>query len=183
VAEAGASVSLLASSDDDARTFTGVLDDALASSDLVITSGGISQGAYEVVREVLEPLGAQVTTIAMQPGGPQATAVVRGVPVLCFPGNPVSTQVSFTVFVRGLLRAAAGLPAIPTRVTTLAEPVRSVVGKRQFLRGRLTPDGVTPVSGPSSHLVAMMARADVLLDVPAEIERLDAGSPVTVWTL
>jgi molybdopterin molybdotransferase len=120
----------------------------------------------------------------MQPGGPQATAVVGGVPVFAFPGNPVSTQVSFVVFLRDPLRAAAGLPAVPPVEAALSEGLRSVPGKRQFLRGSLDDSGaVSPVSGPSSHLVAGMARADVLIDVPAEAEALDAGAAVTVWTL
>lgn len=184
VEEAGAVVSVRASSDDDPGAFARILDDALASSDLVVTSGGISKGAYEVVREVLLPRGADVTSVAMQPGGPQATAVIDGIPVIAFPGNPVSTQVSFAVFLRGPLRAAAGLPPLGPQRATLTEDVRSVPGRRQFLRGRLDEDGgVAPVAGPSSHLVAAMAKADVLIDVPVEVEALDAGSAVTVWTL
>lgn len=183
VEEAGAVVSLRASSDDDPEAFARVFDAAVASSDLVVTSGGISKGAYEVVREVLLPRGAEVTTVAMQPGGPQATAVVDGVPVLCFPGNPVSTQVSFAVFLRAPLREAAGLPELPLRRAPLTEAVRSVPGKRQFLRGRVGADGVSPVSGPSSHLVAAMANADVLIDLPADAEAVEAGADVTVWTL
>jgi len=184
VAEAGATVSYRGSSDDDPDAFRTVLREAVASSDLVLTSGGISQGAYEVVREVLEPIGAQVTTIAMQPGGPQATAQVDGVPIICFPGNPVSTQVSFTVFVRRLLREAAGLPALEPRTVELASPVRSVPDRRQFLRGLITTEGaVEAVSGSSSHLVAGMARADVLIDIPTDVLHLDGGADVTVWTL
>ncbi|MFF1877623.1 gephyrin-like molybdotransferase Glp [Leifsonia sp. NPDC058230] len=184
VEQAGASVSYRGTSDDDPAAFRKVLDAAVAASDLVLTSGGISKGAFEVVRDVLEPLGAEVTTIAMQPGGPQATAVVHDVPVVCFPGNPVSTQVSFTVFVRGLLLQAAGLPAAVTAQAALAAPIHSIAGKRQFLRGRLTePSLVEQVSGPSSHLVAGMARADVLIDVPADAVDLTAGTDVTVWTL
>ena len=184
VEEAGATVSVRASSDDDPEAFARILDDALRSCDLVITSGGISRGAYEVVREVLVPRGADVTTVAMQPGGPQATAVVDGVPVFAFPGNPVSTQVSFVVFLRDPLRAAAGLPTVPPREVALTESLRSVPGRRQFLRGLLDGSGgVAPVSGSSSHLVAGMARADVLIDVPAEADALESGAVVTVWTL
>jgi molybdopterin molybdotransferase len=184
VEQAGASVSYRGTSDDDPAAFRAILDAAVAASDLVVTSGGISQGAFEVVREVLEPLGAEVTTIAMQPGGPQATAIVDGVPIVCFPGNPVSTQVSFTVFLRSLLRESAGLPDAETLQAALASPIHSVAGKRQFLRGRLAaPALVEQVSGASSHLVAGMARADVLIDVPAEAAELPAGADVTVWTL
>jgi molybdopterin molybdotransferase len=120
----------------------------------------------------------------MQPGGPQATAVVNGVPVLCFPGNPVSTQVSFAIFARPLLLEAAGRGAGVTSERTLAADLRSVAGKRQFLRGRLGSGGtVALVSGPSSHLVAAMARADVLVDIPADVTSMSAGETVRVWSL
>ena len=181
--EAGATVSVRTSTSDDPQAFATAFDAALGVSDLVITSGGISRGAYEVVREVLGPRGAELTTVAMQPGGPQASGVVDGVPVFCFPGNPVSTQVSFIVFLRDRLREAAGLPAVPTRTATLTESVHSIPGKRQFLRGLAGPEGVSVVSGPSSHLVAAMARADVLIDIPADAQSLEAGSDVTVWSL
>ncbi|MFP3464799.1 gephyrin-like molybdotransferase Glp [Leifsonia sp. SIMBA_070] len=184
VEEAGATVSLRTSSDDDPEAFQRILDEALHGCDLVITSGGISHGAYEVVREVLLPHGADVTTVAMQPGGPQATAVIGGIPVFAFPGNPVSTQVSFVVFLRGPLRAAAGLPDLPPAEAALTDAVRSIPGRRQFLRGLLDGEGgVSPVSGPSSHLVAGMAKADVLIDVPEEADALESGATVAVWTL
>ena len=184
IAEAGAVVSVAEISDDDPSTFRRVLDEVIGASDLVITSGGVSKGAFEVVREVLEPLGASIDSIAMQPGGPQGTAVIDGVPVVCFPGNPVSTQVSFAVFLAPLLRRASGLAEDFTTTRTLASPVVSVEGKRQFLRGITRDDGsVAQVSGPSSHLVAAMARANVLIDIPVETTGREAGEIVTVWNL
>ena len=151
-----------------------------AGAELVVTSGGISQGAYEVVRELLEPLGAWVGAVAMQPGGPQATAVYRGVPVLAFPGNPVSAQLSFELFAAPTLRAIHGLPPARTERMPLAEAVRSVPGRRQFLRGRRTDDGgrALPVGGPGSHLVAALAASDLLIVVPEDVEALDAGAMV-----
>ncbi|WP_255361457.1 molybdopterin-binding protein, partial [Agromyces sp. NDB4Y10] len=148
-------------------------------AELILTSGGISQGAYEVVRELLEPLGAWVGSVAMQPGGPQATAVYRGVPVIGFPGNPVSAQLSFALFVAPTLRAVAGLPPARAERMPLAEPVRSIPGRRQYLRGRRTDDGrALPVGGPGSHLVAALAASDLLIVVPGAVEALDAGEPV-----
>lgn len=169
---------------DDHDAFRALLARAVAEADVVVTSGGISMGAYEVVREVLEPLGASVGSVAMQPGGPQGTAVVDGVPVLCFPGNPVSTQISFELFLAPLVREAAGLPAGRRSMRVLAHGIRSVPGKRQFLRGRFVgPDAVEQSSGPSSHLVAGLAAADCLVDVPADTLELAAGDPVEVWEL
>ena len=155
-----------------------------ADADLILTSGGISMGDYEVVRETLEPLGAIVTTLAMQPGGPQATAVYKGVPVICFPGNPVSTQLSFEIFVAPLLREVAALPPARREPRVLSADVKSVAGKRQFLRGRMLPGGrVELASGASSHLVAGLAASDVLIDVPLETTSLPAGSTVETWEL
>ena len=136
------------------------------------------------MRAVVGPLGATVRHVAMQPGGPQATAVVDGTPVLCFPGNPVSTQVSFAVFARPLLLAAAGRDGSGPEGHPLAADLASIAGKRQFFRGRLAADNtVELVSGASSHLVAAMARAEVLLDIPAEVTSLRAGDSVRVWSL
>jgi molybdopterin molybdotransferase len=150
-----------------------------AGAELVVTSGGVSKGAYEVVRELLEPLGAWVGSVAMQPGGPQATAAYRGMPVIGFPGNPVSAQLSFELFVAPTLRAIAGLPPAATERLELAEALVSVPGKRQFLRGRRTDDGrATVVGGPGSHLVAALAASDLLIVVPEGVESLDAGAVV-----
>ncbi len=150
-----------------------------AGAELVITSGGISMGAYEVVRETLEPLGGWVGSVAMQPGGPQATGAYRGMPVIGFPGNPVSAQLSFELFVAPTLRAIAGLPPARTERLELAGSLASVPGKRQFLRGRLTEDGrAEVVGGPGSHLVATLAASELLIVVPEDVTSLDAGGEV-----
>ena len=165
--------------DDPGRLAT-VFDRAIAAgAELILTSGGISMGAHEPVRQLLEPLGATVGTVDMQPGGPQAYARYRGVPVICFPGNPVSSQLSFALFVAPVLRELAAQPPVLRTTRPLAHPLRSVAGRRQFLRGRLTGDGsVETVAGPGSHLVAGLAAADVLLDVPADVTALPEAAAV-----
>lgn len=191
VRECGAELAFTTRVVDNPDAFLAALKAAVGVADLVLTSGGISMGDYEVVREVLEPLGAVVTHVAMQPGGPQATAVFEGVTVISFPGNPVSTQISFAVFVAPLLRAAAGLPPAAHRPLRLTTAVSSVPDKRQFLRGRtlsadrgaVEPGLVTPVSGPGSHLVAGLAASDVLIDIPADITELSEGDTVETWQL
>ncbi|MGO4612667.1 gephyrin-like molybdotransferase Glp [Nocardia sp. 2YAB30] len=189
-------VSVTHSTDDPAR-FRALLSAATSAADVVFTSGGVSKGDFEVVKEVLEPLGGQFGSVSMQPGGPQGLTVVGGVPVLSFPGNPVSTMVSFEVFARPILRHLAGLPEVETYELPLRTTVpRSPEGKRQFLRGKLVrgqsgdppgslrhPIAVEVVSGPGSHLVASMAWADALIDVPAEVSALPAGATVRVWSL
>jgi molybdopterin molybdotransferase len=184
IESAGAVVSLAARVTDRVDAMLDALAAAAAVSDVIVTSGGISMGDYEVVREALEPLGASVGHVAMQPGGPQATAHFDGVPVLCFPGNPVSTQLSFEVFLAPVLRELAALPAARRESLSLAGSVTSVPGKRQFLRARRLPDGrVATVSGPGSHLVAGLAASDLLIDVPTDTLTIDEGDTVETWQL
>lgn len=181
-AAAGAEVVARSRVADDPAELAARLDEALtAGAELIITSGGISMGDHEVVRELLEPFGARVGTVAMQPGGPQATGAWQGTPVVCFPGNPVSSQLSFELFVAPALREIAGLPPAARRRAPLATTVDSPAGRRQYLRGRLRPDGaVEPVGGPGSHLVAALAAADHLIVVPEDATALPAGADVEV---
>ncbi|TQF73267.1 molybdopterin molybdotransferase MoeA [Rhodococcus spelaei] len=179
----GAEVVSVDRSTDDPEQFREILYRAIASADAVITSGGVSMGEFEVVREVLTPLGGWFGHVAMQPGGPQGLAEVDGVPVLNFPGNPVSTLVSFEVFARSELRRAGGLAPVAEERAPLTVALTSAAGKRQFLRGRRVDGGVTLESGPGSHLVAALARADVLIDVPADVTAMEVGDDVRVWQL
>jgi molybdopterin molybdotransferase len=152
-------------------------------ADLLLTSGGVSAGAYEVVKDALGGLGTvEFVKVAMQPGGPQGAGTVDGVPVVTLPGNPVSSFVSFEVFVRPALRRALGHDA-PDRLrapATLSDPLRSPPGRRQFLRGRFDAGRVSQVGGPGSHLVAHLARANCLVVVPEEVTELPARAPVEV---
>ncbi|SDS76189.1 molybdopterin molybdochelatase [Paraoerskovia marina] len=161
-----------------------LLDDVAARVDLILTSGGVSQGAYEVVKDLLRSAGeVEFRSVAMQPGGPQGWGTYRGTPILTFPGNPVSAQVSFVVLLRDELLRAAGLPGRGTVRLPLAGATTSPAGRRQFLRGARDGDAVRVVGGPGSHLVATMARADVLIDVPEDVTELQAGDEVEVWPL
>ena len=74
----------------------------------MVTTGGVSAGAYEVVKDALTGRGVEFVKVAMQPGGPQGAGVVGGVPIVTFPGNPVSAFVSFEVFLRPVLLRAMG---------------------------------------------------------------------------
>jgi len=180
---AGAEVTLARRVVDEPAVLLAALSEAVAVSDVILTSGGISHGDYEVVRELLEPRGAWVGHVAMQPGGPQATAVFEGVPVICFPGNPVSTQLSFEIFVAPLLRGYAGQPQARRSARAINDSVRSVEGKRQYLRGRVEGQSVTPVAGPGSHLVAGLAAADCLIVIPESVTSVALGESVEVWEL
>jgi molybdopterin molybdotransferase len=174
---------------DDVAHLNRVLDERLDAGrvDLVITSGGISAGAYEVVKEALADRGVEFVKVAMQPGGPQGVGRLGDTGVVALPGNPVSSQVSFEVFVRPALRAALGHPHPErARVTAaLAAPLTSTPGRRQFRRGVLdaVAGTVRETGGPPSHLLAALARADCFFVVPEEVTELPAGASVEVWLL
>jgi molybdopterin molybdotransferase len=181
--DCGATVVSVAHSADDAAAFRDLLAVATTQADVVLTSGGISMGDFEVVRESLAPLGGEFGHVAMQPGGPQGLSTVGGVPILSFPGNPVSTLVSFAVFARPILRELAGLPPIVAESLRLAAPVRSAAGKCQFLRGRRAEGAVVPLAGHGSHLIASMTQADVLIEIAPEVTELAAATDVRVLLL
>lgn len=174
---------------DDETAFLAALDDAVGDwADLVLTTGGISAGAYEVVRQALEPRGLAVTPVAMQPGGPQALGRVeiagRPVPVVSFPGNPVSALVSFEVFLRPVLAADGGITDDRVeQVLPAAEAATSPPGKHQVRRGRVQDGRVHFVGGPSSHLLAHYAAATHLVHVPVGTDTVEPGDPLTVWRL
>jgi molybdopterin molybdotransferase len=189
VHEAGAEVAGVAMCDDDAARFRAVLDDYAGRCDLVITSGGVSAGAYEVVKDAFGPAsGVEFVKVAMQPGMPQgAGTLADGRPIATLPGNPVSALVSFEVFLRPALRTAMGLPGADRsrRTATLAEAISSPAGKRQFRRGVYDPrtGTVTSYGPPASHHLRWLATANCLLDIGADDTEIAAGHQVTIWDL
>jgi molybdopterin molybdotransferase len=173
---AGAQVVYQAHVDDNPDHFRAALAD-FPEVELVVTSGGVSMGAYDVVKAVLSERGIRFENVAMQPGRPQGCGLLDGaVPFLGLPGNPVSAMLSFELFGRAALgreRTAA--------VAVLADPVvRSPKGKRQFLRGRLADGLVTLPGGPQSHLVVGLARANCFVVVDEDTESLPRGVHVPV---
>ncbi|MEL7977102.1 gephyrin-like molybdotransferase Glp [Isoptericola sp. F-RaC21] len=154
---------------------------------MVVTTGGVSAGAYEVVRQTLGQGedAAWFGHVAVQPGGPQGLGTValgaREVPLVAFPGNPVSAYVSFELFLRPVLVAATG--GAPARRATgrapLAEAIDSPPALHQVRRGTLDAEGrVRMTGGPGSHLLTHLAAATVLVHVPPGVAHLDAGDPV-----
>jgi molybdopterin molybdotransferase len=175
---------------DQPRAFMDALSDQLVRADLVITSGGVSMGDYDVVKEALTPLGSVwFGGVAMQPGKPQGFGTIGddAVPIVTLPGNPVSSYVSFELFVRPAIRALMGLEDVhrPTLRATLKadKALSSPKGRRQFLRATHAEGEVTPVGGTGSHLVAALAHADALIVVPEDVESVDPGTQVEVVLL
>lgn len=170
---------------DDPRGLLGMIESQLPRADLLITSGGVSAGAYDVVKEVLSGLGTiRFEKVAMQPGMPQGFGTIgsAGTPIFTLPGNPVSSMVSFEIFVRPVLRKMWGETSLH-RHSVVAEAAVSWDSppfKRQFVRARIErradgPSLVTPVGGQGSHLVADLAEATCLAVVPEEVTTVRHG--------
>ncbi|MDT5322381.1 MAG: molybdopterin molybdotransferase [Mycobacterium sp.] len=190
VRDAGADVVATLTASDEVAQFAALLDRYAAESDLIITSGGVSAGAYEVVKDAFGRAGdkgVQFVKVAMQPGMPQGAGRVAGTPIVTVPGNPVSALVSFEVFIRPALRMAMGLPTPqrPRRSAVLTETLTSPAGKRQFRRGVFDAAAGTAVScgPPASHHLRWLALANCLLDIPADVAEIPAGSQLQIWDL
>lgn len=194
----GCEVETVRSVADDVETFRGAIEPRLAATDLVVTSGGVSAGAYEVVKDALTGVGVEFAKVGMQPGGPQGCGRWNGVPVVTLPGNPVAVLVSFEVFLRPALRAVLGHEQVQrTKVAArLTETLTSPSGKRQYRRGYYTPPGnaesgpaaqvtgvVGPRGGPGSHLLAAFTQANCLIVLPEDVTEAAAGTEAEVLLL
>ena len=169
-----------------------VVEELVEQVDAIITSGGVSMGAYDVVKEALRDSGTvDFVQVRMQPGKPQGFGTVgeRRVPLFALPGNPVSSYVSFEVFVRPALRTMMGLrPAgRPSLKARLTHQLGSPVGRTQIARAVAVRDEAgwhaDPVWGQASHFVADLSRANAFLIVPADVTQLAAGDEVEMWLL
>ncbi|QFG21587.1 gephyrin-like molybdotransferase Glp [Actinomadura sp. WMMB 499] len=190
VAEAGGVGYRQATVDDEPGSVRDMLEDQLARADAIVTSGGVSMGSRDVVKEVLTGTGTvKFHKVGMRPGKPQGFGLLEDTPIFTLPGNPVSAYVSFQVFVRPALRAMQGLPPepLPTVSAVLSADLKSPAGLRHFLRGNLTygEDGYTvdPSDVQGSHQLASLASANALITVPEATETLPAGSTVRVMRL
>jgi molybdopterin molybdotransferase len=177
---------------DDHATLLDTLESQLLRADVLVTSGGVSMGAYDVVKEALTELGTvEFVTVAMQPGKPQGFGHIGDkVPIFCLPGNPVSSLVSFEAFVRPAIRKLLGKRSLQRATVEAAalESVTSPRGVRQFRRGvlhRETTGGysVSFMGGPGSHLLASLALSNCLIVLDEDTTEVAAGSHVTVVPL
>ncbi|MDA2809178.1 molybdopterin molybdotransferase MoeA [Nocardiopsis sp. RSe5-2] len=170
------------------------IDDVLMQADIVVTTGGVSMGAYDPVKEALAGLGTvRFEQVAMQPGKPQGFGTVGedATPIITLPGNPVSAFVSFYVLLLPALRRMQGVAPdpLPTVSARLSAPVSSPPGRRSYLRVRLEEapgaDGPTavPASRQASHQLSALADADGLAMVPEDAETLPEGTEVAVLRL
>jgi molybdopterin molybdotransferase len=157
----------------------------------------VSVGAHDVVKDAFVQIGRlELWRIAIQPGKPIAfgrtSSPERPGEVLFFglPGNPVSSLVTFELFVRPIVRRLLGHSDVVGRDTVrarLAQPVTKAAGRRAFLRVRIEPEGAgwsaVLAGGQESHMLSALAAADGLAVVPEDVHALPAGAEVEVLRL
>jgi molybdopterin molybdotransferase len=176
-----------------ARDERGDLIDRLGGAgdtDLVVTTGGVSMGAYDLVRGLLEEREAVTFwQVALRPGKPLMFATVGGVPLIGLPGNPVSTLVAFELFVRPALLKLQGRTDLERpRLTAITEqPLQNPPHLEQYFRGIARYDGariVVRLTGDQgSHVLRSMADANCLVVVPLGTSEVAAGTPVEIIPL
>lgn len=178
---------------DEADSLLQILNDQLADADLVVSTGGVSAGAYDTVKEVLSALGTVwFGKVAMQPGMPQGFGTVgpAATPIFTLPGNPVSAFVSFEMFVRPAIRTLAGHSELHRRseTATALESWKAPAGKVQLARGALSSDQngrrvVRLAGAQGSHVLGGLAQANCLVVVPADVTRIEEGDQVRCLVL
>ncbi|HET6741589.1 MAG TPA: gephyrin-like molybdotransferase Glp [Kribbella sp.] len=190
--DAGAVVYRVGIVDDDPKRIMDTLSDQLVRADLVITTGGVSMGAYDIVKEELSKLGTvDFPQVSMQPGKPQGFGVIGEdeVPIFTLPGNPVSAYISFEVFVRPALRKMMGqMPYRRSLVPGVTlDGFSSPAGRRQFVRAAATSGDqgwmASTVGGHGSHLLGGLSRANALIVVPEDVTSVRAGDQIELMLL
>lgn len=165
------------------------LEAAFNTCDAVITTGGVSVGEFDFVKEVFAQMGGSIDLwkVNIKPGKPFVLGSLGGKPLFGLPGNPVSAFVTFLLLVRPALLAMQGAThlALPSHPGILAAPMVNRGNRRHFMRVHVDASGsVRPVGLQASHAVGPLRRANALVDVAAD-SSLTAGSPVSVlrWDL
>lgn len=192
VADAGAQTFRVAAVPDERATLRQTIEDQLVRADLVITTGGISYGSGDTVREVLGALGTvRFDSVAAWPGHILGVGHVgEGTPIFCLPGDPVSAQVAFEVYVRPAVRAMQGWSQL-NRPTVLARVDRgwySPKGRREFVRVKLSGDPrsgyrATVMGTPQALLLSALAESNALAVVPENVTDVHAGDSLRCMVL
>jgi molybdopterin molybdotransferase len=193
VEEAGGSARVFPIVRDDPAELRATMQDA-KRADLIVTSGGVSVGARDHVKSVLDELGAELSfwKVDMKPGKPVAVAKLPGIdegtPFYGLPGNPVSTMVAFLLFVRPAIRAAMGLPRpfdLPRASAQLSRPLKVKGERRSYLRATCAYDGdgrlrATVMAHQGSHLLTSMLSANGFVVVEPGAHDWPENATVTV---
>lgn len=177
---------------DDPELLEQAFNDAARCADVVITSGGVSVGEADFVKELLERMGEVVFwKIAMKPGRPLAYGRIAGAHFFGLPGNPVSVMVTFYQFVRDALLKLGGrdpLPALPTFKVACTSALKKAPGRTEFQRGVLTQDAagnwsVRVTGEQGSGILRSMTEANCFIILPTDQGNVAAGSLVEVQVM
>jgi len=189
---AGAIVERLPLAGDNTEELKAQITRAVETSDVLITSGGVSMGVYDFTKAALKELGAEIffERVALRPGKPTVFARMRNALVFGLPGNPVSVAVTFNLFARTALRAMQGAsqPTLNEQTAILGRRVKGSIDRESYLPAVLRTDGkgsliAEPLKwGGSSDFVAF-ARATGLINVPAGVKSIEAGERVSIVRL
>jgi molybdopterin molybdotransferase len=189
---AGAIVERLPLAGDDTAGLKKQMAEAAERCDVLITSGGVSMGIYDFTKAALRGLGAEIffERVSLRPGKPTVFARLGNTLVFGLPGNPVSVAVTFNLFARTALRAMQGAtePILKNETARLTRDLKGSIDRESFLPASLRTDEqgsllVEPLKwGGSSDFVAF-ARATALVNVPAGVKLVEAGSPVRIIRL
>ncbi|HEU4319350.1 MAG TPA: gephyrin-like molybdotransferase Glp [Acidimicrobiia bacterium] len=187
VTEAGAEAIDMGRIPDDADALRSALGQSAVEADVIVTSGGVSMGEFDVTKMVLRDEGlVEFYPVAMKPGKPQGFGSIGGTPFFGLPGNPVSVMVSFEQFVRPALLAMQGSRALlRPRVTAIAgEDLESDPAKEEFIRVRFESSGPPPTvvrtGGQGSHVLSGAANADAFAVLGVGTKHVDSGEMVTL---
>jgi molybdopterin molybdotransferase len=158
-------------------------------ADLIISSAGVSMGAYDFVRTVVEKHGhLEFWKVNIRPGKPILMGSYRGIPIMGLPGNPVSALVTFEIFVKPLINQMAGEKSID-RIKFLAKLLHPIIsdGRESFLRARVTQVEksfeVQLVGSQDSGVLSSLVEANALIRIPAGKKNTSRGELVEVWIL
>ncbi len=189
VRRAGAEPDILPIVPDDPSATRATLDQAFSRHEVVVTSGGVSVGEFDCVKQAFEELGGQLALwkVALKPGKPFVFGRLGTKTLFGLPGNPVSSFVTFLLLVRpALLRMiGANILTLPSHSAILSETVENRGDRRHFMRVRVDSLGKVCVAGPqASHMLKSLAEANGLIDVlPGAALQPGASVQVLRWDL
>jgi len=188
LSELGAEIIDLGNIRDDKDAIRTTLQQASAQADVIITSGGVSVGEADFIKDLLAELGEVVFwKLAMKPGRPLAYGKIGSCHFFGLPGNPVAVMVTYLQFVSSALRALMGQDAKPafTLQATITSPIRKAPGRTEFQRGILSQDNegrwlVRTTGEQGSGVLSSMSKANCFIVLPVEQGNADAGQVVQV---
>lgn len=165
-----------------------VLSSAATQADMVISSGGVSMGRADYIKQALEAVGEiAFWRVAMRPGRPLAFGLIAGKPFFGLPGNPVAVMVTFLQFVQPALRKMMGQTDWqPNKMTAIAEKsIKSRAGRIDYSRGiyRINDQGelvVQSTGAQGSGILTSMVQANCLIEIQEQYSQIEAGDRVLI---